>query len=58
MKINYYFQQLWRLISFISTKYDLNKYLSKKNSTKKYNHKNELIEFSVNLLKDEVRKSK
>ena len=49
------FPAIMETISFFATKYDLNRYLSKKNSTKKYNHKNELIEFSINLLKEEVK---
>ncbi len=48
------FPAVMEAISFISTKYDLNKYLSKKDNTKKNKHQNELIEHSVELLKNEV----
>ena len=43
-------------ISFISTKYDLNNYISKKNDTKIYDNKIELINYSIALLKDEIER--
>ena len=43
-------------ISFISTKYDINNYISKKNDTKIYDNKIELINYSIALLKDEIER--
>ena len=43
-------------ISFISTKYDINNYISKKNDTKIYDNKIELIDYSITLLKDEIER--
>ncbi len=41
-------------ISFIATKYDINNYISKRNDTKNYNNKIELIDYSIKLLKSEI----
>ena len=41
-------------VSFTFTKYDLNNFISKKNDTKIYQHKKELIDYSVDLLEQEV----
>ncbi len=53
---NFFFPGIAEAISFIATKYDLNKYISKKNDTSKYNHINELIVYSINLLKEEIER--
>ena len=41
-------------ISFIATRYDINNYISKRNDTKNYNNKIELIDYSIKLLKSEI----
>ena len=41
-------------ISFVFTKYDLNKYISKKDDTSAYRHKTELIDYSISLLNSEI----
>lgn len=53
---NYFLSGLMEAISFISTKYDINNYLSKKNDTKKYNHRKELVDYSIKKLISEVRR--
>ena len=45
-------------ISFVATKYDLNKYISKKNDTKVYQNKQELINYSMELVKNEINRLK
>ena len=45
-------------LSFFSTKYDINNLLSKKNDTKVYQNQNELIDYSINLLFDEIYRLK
>ncbi len=49
---------LMEAMSFIFTKYDVNKFLSKKNDTKKYDHKKELIDHSLELLNSEISRLK
>tara|TARA_E500000178_G_C16986431_1_gene738481 strand:+ start:440 stop:1330 length:891 start_codon:yes stop_codon:yes gene_type:complete len=41
-------------ISFVTTKYDINNYISKKNDTNTYNNKIDLIDYSIELLKSEI----
>ncbi len=43
-------------ISFVATKYDINNYISKKNDTKIYDNKIELVDYSINLLESEIRR--
>ena len=45
-------------LSFFSTKYDINNFLSKKNDTKVYQNQKELIDYSIDLLFDEIYRLK
>ena len=51
---NFILPAITEAISFISTKYDINNYISKKNDTRTYKNKFELIDYSINLLKNEI----
>lgn len=56
-KKKYFFPAIMEAINYISTKYDINKYLSKFNDTKvKKNNftEKEFIGYSINILKDEI----
>ena len=48
------FSGIFEALNFISTKYDLNLFIGKKNDTSKYDHKKELIQESINLIQLEV----
>ena len=43
-------------ISFVATKHDLNKYISKKNDTKIDQNKKDLINYSLNILEKEIQR--
>ena len=43
-------------ISFVATKHDLNKYISKKNDTKIDQNKKDLIDYSLNMLEKEIQR--
>ena len=51
---NFFLPAITEAISFFATKYDINNYISKKNDTKTYDNKTELIDYSIKLLKNEV----
>lgn len=53
---NFFLPAITEAISFISTKYDLNNFISKKNDTKINQHRKELIDYSINLIKKEIQR--
>ena len=53
---NFFLPAITEAISFFATKYDINNYISKKNDTKIYNNKTELIDYSIRLLKNEIER--
>ena len=53
---NFFLPATTEALSFIATKYDINNYISKKNDTKIYNNKTELIDYSIQLLKNEIER--
>ena len=55
---SFFLPGLMEAISFIFTKYDINNFLSKKNDTEKYDHKKELIDYSLKLLVSETERLK
>ena len=52
------FSGIVEALNFVTTKYDINSYLSKWDDTLKYNHQKELINESINLLKSEINNLK
>ena len=54
----FFFPAITEAVSFIATKYDINKYISKKNDTSNNQHQDKLISYSINLLKEEIEKLK
>ena len=53
---NFFLPATTEALSFFATKYDINNYISKKNDTKIYNNKTELIDYSIRLLKNEIER--
>ena len=52
----FFLPAIMEAISFFATKYDINRYISKKNDTENYQHKKELIKFSIDFLKNEIKR--
>ena len=58
-KKEFFLPAITEALSFIGTRYDINRYLSKHNDTNKENvHKKELINFSIELLHQEIKRLK
>ena len=55
---NFFLPATTEAISYIATKYDINNFISKKDDTKIYNNKKELIDHSIELLNDELNRLK
>ena len=53
---DYFLPAISEAISFISTKYDINNFFSKRNDTRVYQNKKELIDFSIELLISEINR--
>jgi glycosidase len=53
-KKEFFLPAITEAISFVTTKYDINNYISKKNDTNTYNNKIDLIDYSFELLKSEI----
>ena len=52
----FFLPSITEAVSFIATKYDLNKFISKKDDTKINKNKKELINYSINLLNREINR--
>ena len=53
---SFYFPALFEAINFISTKYDINKFISKYDTTEQYNNQKELIDEAIKLLTSEFKR--
>ena len=51
---NFFLPAITEAISFVATKYDINKYISKSNDTERNQNKKDLVDYSIKLLNDEL----
>ena len=55
---SFLFPAIFEAINFVATKYDLNNFISKRDTTKKYNNQKELVDEAIKLLKSEFQRLK